>query len=124
MSSNRSRKATAARRSRPPRPLPKGNTLFTPTASPGRQVLEQRSATSLLWLHQLPPWLPPVLAVVLLIGGLALSGWTGGAALIGLALVLAWLAVISWPRLSAQGRLLRAVVIGGVLVLAIIRGLH
>jgi hypothetical protein len=124
LSSNRSRKATAARRSRPPRPLPKGSTLFTPAASPGRQVLEQRSATSLLWLHQLPAWVPPILAVILLIGGLALKGWAGGAALIGLALVLGWLAVISWPRLSAPGRLLRVVVIGGVLVLAVIRGLH
>jgi hypothetical protein len=104
--------------------LPKGSTLFTPAASPGRQVLEQRSATSLLWLHQLPAWVPPILAVILLIGGLALKGWAGGAALIGLALVLGWLAVISWPRLSAPGRLLRVVVIGGVLVLAVIRGLH
>src|ERR1700722_1613387 len=67
LSSNSSRKAAAARRARPPRPLPKGNTLFTPTASPGRQVLEQRSATPLLWLHQLPAWVPPILAVILLI---------------------------------------------------------
>ncbi len=121
MSSNRSRKASTARQ---PRPLPKGNTLFTPQASACRQALEQRSATSLLYLHQLPRWLPPVLAVALLIAGFAISGWGGGVALIGLALVLAWLAAISWPQLSAQARLLRVIVVSAVLVVAVIRGLH
>ncbi|HET9896372.1 MAG TPA: DUF6703 family protein [Streptosporangiaceae bacterium] len=119
MSSNRG-KAQARR----PRPLPRGDTLFTPGASPSRETLEQRSATWLLWLHQLPPWLPPVLAVGLLVLGLALPGWAGGGALFGLAAVLAWLAALSWPRLSAQGRLLRVAVVGCVMIGAVIRGLH
>ena len=78
----------------------------------------------LLWLHQLPRWLPPVLALGFLVVGLAVSGWGGGIALVGLAAMLGWLAAISWPRLSAQARLLRVVVCGCVLVLAIVRGLH
>ncbi len=119
MSSNRTK--TRARRARP---LPRGDTLFTPDASSSRKGLEQRSATSLLWLHQLPTWLPPVLAAGLLVLGLALSGWAGGAALAGLAAVLAWLAALSWPRLSVQGRLLRFAVVGCVLVAAVARGLH
>lgn len=86
--------------------------------------MEKRSATSLLWLHQLPPWLPPILAVGLLVLGLALPGWAGGAALVGLAAVLAWLAAISWPRLSAQGRLLRVVVVACALAAAVVRALH
>ena len=78
----------------------------------------------LLWLHQLPRWLAPVLAVALLVAGFAVKGWGGGIALVGLAAVLGWLATISWPRLSAQARLLRVIVCGCVLVIAIVRGLH
>jgi hypothetical protein len=113
----------ASNRSRRPRPLPPGRTLFTPDASSSRQSFEHRSATSLLWMHQLPPWLAPVLAVALLVAGLAIAGWGGAIALCGLAVVLAWLAAISWPRLSANGRLLRIAVIGAVLAVGLLRGL-
>ncbi len=111
-------------RQRRPRPLPKGDTLFTPEASPARQAVEQRSATLLLWLHQLPRWLAPVLAVALLVTGLAVGGWAGAVALLGLAGVLAWLASLSWPRLSAPGRVLRIAVIVLVAAVAVIRGMH
>ena len=86
--------------------------------------MEQRSATTLLWLHQLPAWLPPVLAVVLLVAGLAMHGWAAAIALFGLAAVLVWLAAISWPRLSGSGRLLRIVVPGLIVVAGVLRGLH
>jgi hypothetical protein len=95
--------------------------LFTPGATPTRQALEHRSATSMLWLHQLPTWLLPVLAAALLVAGLAIGSVGGAIALVGLAVVLGWLAAVSWPRLSAQGRLLRAVVIGGVLAFAVLK---
>ncbi len=124
MSSSRPSTSRQRRRSRGPRPLPSGDTLFTPGASPARQTVERRSATWLLWLHQLPAWLPPVLAVVLLVAGLAIGGPGGGIALGGLAVMLGWLASISWPRLSAQSRLLRVVVVGLVLAAAVYRGLH
>src|SRR5262249_58589712 len=65
-------------RQRRPRPLPPGDTLFTPDPSPARASFEQRSATPLLWLHQLPRWLLPVLGVGLLVIGFALTGWGGG----------------------------------------------
>ncbi|MGI9008720.1 MAG: DUF6703 family protein [Streptosporangiaceae bacterium] len=111
-------------RRRGPRPLPRGRSLQTPDATPARASVEQRSATTLLWLHQLPAWVPPVLAVALLVAGLAMRGWAGGIALFGLAVVLAWLAAISWPRLSGPGRLLRIVVAGLVIAAGVIRGLH
>ena len=131
MSTNRARQAPRPPRrpvrqagQRKPRPLPQGDTLFTPQASPARRTVEQRSATPLLWLHQLPRWLAPVLAVALLVTGLAAGEWAGAVALAGLAVVLAWLASLSWPHLSAQGRLLRVAVIGLVLLVAVFRGLH
>ena len=131
MSTNRARQAPrpsgrqAGRAGqRRPRPLPEGDTLFTPQASPARQAIEQRSATALLWLHQLPRWLAPVLAVVLLVTGLAVGGWAGALALLGLAVVLGWLASLSWPQLSAQGRALRIAVIGLVVLAAVFRGVN
>ena len=98
--------------------------MFTPDPTPARASLEQRSATLLLWMHQLPAWLPPVLAVVLLVTGLAVGGWGGAIALAGLAVVLGWLAVLSWPRLSAQGRLFRLAAVAAVLVAAVLRGMN
>jgi hypothetical protein len=118
VSSNRARQA------RKPRPLPEGDRLFTPDATPGRESLEHKSATSLLWLHQLPLWVFPVVAAGLLVAGFALRAWAGAIVLCVLAGVLGWLAALSWPRLPAQGRLLRVVIIAAVLTAAVVRGLH
>jgi hypothetical protein len=118
VTSNRSRQA------RRPRPLPKGDALFTPDAAPTRQTLERKSATYLLWLYQLPPWLFPVLTACLLVVGFVLRGWAGAIVLFCLAGLLAWLAALSWPRLPAQGRALRVVIIGCVLAVGVLRGLH
>jgi hypothetical protein len=98
------------------KPLPKGNTLFTPTASPARRATEWHSARPLLFLHQLPTWVLPAVLVILLVAGLAVRGPGGAVALCAVAAVLGWLASVSWPRLSASGRAGRllaiAVVIG------------
>jgi hypothetical protein len=101
------------------RPLPKGSTLYTPNASTARQAAERRSARPLLYLHQLPRWVPPVVLAVLLVVGLAVKGPAGAAALCGVAAVLGWLAALSWPRLSAGGRAGRLLT---VLVLIAIAG--
>jgi hypothetical protein len=127
VSTNRaSRQPRQAGRGRPrrPRPLPPGDTLFTPDPSPARASFEQRSATPLLWLHQLPRWLVPVLAVGLLVIGFALRGWGGAIALLAVAALLGWLAAVSWPRLSAQGRLLRVAATAVIVAIAVFRGLH
>jgi hypothetical protein len=84
--------------------------------------VEQRSAAPLLFLRQLPPWLLPLILVVLLIAGLALHGVISAIALGGVAVVLGWLALLSWPRLSPAGRLGRVLVITLVLVVALIQG--
>lgn len=93
------------------RPLPKGKTLFTPGASPARQAAERRSAKPLLYLHQLPAWVPPVVLAVLFIGGLAARGALGAVLLLAVAAVLGWLASISWPRLSQTGKLGRMLIV-------------
>jgi O-antigen ligase len=86
------------------RPLPKGSTLYTPNPSPARQLAERCSARPLLYLQQLPRWVPPVVLAVLLVVGLAVKGLGGAAALCAVAAVLGWLAALSWPRLTAGGR--------------------
>jgi hypothetical protein len=67
------------------RPLPKGDTLYTPGASAARQAAERRSARPLMYLHQLPAWIAPLVLVGLLIAGLAVKGPGGGVALLGVA---------------------------------------
>jgi hypothetical protein len=100
------------------RPLPKGDSLYTPGATPARQAAERRSAKPLLFLHQLPTWVAPLALVALLIAGLAVRGPGGAVALCGVGAVLGWLAVLSWPRLSANGRLGRIIAIAVVVAVA------
>ena len=100
------------------RPLPKGNSLYTPDASKARQATERRSAKPLIFLHQLPTWIAPLVLVALLVTGLAVKGPGGAVALCGVAAVLGWLATISWPGLSANGKLGRILGIAVVLALA------
>jgi hypothetical protein len=110
VSANRSRQRV--------RPLPKGNTLFTPGASAARQAVERRSARPMLYLYQLPRWVPAVVLVILLVVGLAVPGPGGAAALCALAAVLGWLAAVSWPRLTAGGRIGRLLVVAALLAYA------
>jgi len=111
------RPGVPSRRSRA-RPLPPGTSLFTPSASTARASAERRSAQPLLFLHQLPVWIAPVAAGVLLVAGLAIRGPGGAVALVGVAAALGWLALISWPRLSAGGRLGRLLAVAAMLGLA------
>jgi hypothetical protein len=104
--------------------LTPGQVRPTPGASRARQAAEERSAVPLLFLRQLPSWLLPLVLVALLIAGLALRGPGAAAALVGVALVLAWLALLSWPRLALGGRLGRGAVIALVLGAAVIQGLR
>jgi hypothetical protein len=100
------------------RPLPKGGTLYTPNASPARQAAERRSARPLLYLHQLPRWVPPVVLALLLVVGLAVKGPAGAVALCAVAAVLGWLATLSWPRLTTGGRAGRLLTVAVLLAVA------
>ncbi len=103
---------------RAPRRLPKGSTLFTPNASPARQAAERHSARPLLFLYQLPTWVPAVVLGVLLVVGLAVKGPGGAVALCAVAAILGWLASVSWPRLTANGRAGRLLVIAALVAVA------
>lgn len=100
------------------RPLPRGGTLFTPSASPARRATERRSARVLLYLYQLPRWVPPVVLAVLLVVGLAAKGPAAAVALAAVAVALGWLAVLSWPRLTAAGRAGRLLAVAVVITVA------
>jgi hypothetical protein len=86
-----------------------------------RSSVERSSARPLLFLRQLPAWLPPLATLALLITGFALPGWIGGTALALVAVFLGWLGYLSWPALAARGRLLRVAAVACVLVLAVIQ---
>lgn len=110
---------TAARR-----PLPPGRTLYTPAASDARRSLERSSARPLVFLHQLPRWLPPLALATLLLAGLTVRGWMGAAALAVVAAFLGWLAALSWPRLAPQSKLLRVAAVCCVLALAAVQAVR
>src|SRR5215831_18043208 len=80
------------------RPLPHGDSLYTPGASDTRRRIERSSIRPLVLLHQMPVWLVPVIVAGLLVLGLAARGWLGAAALVIVAAFLGWLASLSWPR--------------------------
>lgn len=106
------------------RPLPAGDSLYTPSAGRSRQSLERSSARPLAYLHQLPGWLPPIVLLALLIVGLAMPGGTGAASLTVVALFLGWLGYLSWPALAVRGRLLRMAAVACVLALAVVQSLR
>ncbi|HEX6443765.1 MAG TPA: DUF6703 family protein, partial [Streptosporangiales bacterium] len=115
---SRSRPAGASRPRTPAsrRPLPQGDTFATPNPSPLRAGVERRSATLLVFLHRLPRWVPLMLMLALLAAALLVKGVLGAVFLVALAVILVWLAFVSWPMLRPGDRAFRALAI--VVVLA------
>lgn len=103
------------------RPLPAGRSLYTEGTGGTRSSVERSSARPLVFLHQLPAWLPPLAMLALLIAGFVLPGWIGATALVLVAVFLGWLGYLSWPALAARGRLLRVAAVACVLALAVIQ---
>ena len=89
-----------------------------------RQSIERLSLRPAAYLRQLPRWLPPVVLAALFIGGLAVHGWGGAVMLLIVTAFLAWLAVLSWPALAPQTRLLRVVALAVLLALCVWQGLR
>ena len=76
-----------------------------------RGALERASLPVLARLTSLPRWLVGLVPGVLLLGGLlAPPPW--GTIMLGLvALFLAWLLVLSWPRLEGRSKVIRTFVV-------------
>jgi membrane-bound ClpP family serine protease len=83
--------------------------------------VERSSAKPLLFLRQLPWWLPLILVLGLMITGFVVPGWIGAVALVLVAAFLAWLAYISWPRVKIAGRVLRITAVACMLGAAVLQ---
>ncbi|GAB2861289.1 hypothetical protein GCM10022221_71340 [Actinocorallia aurea] len=81
---------------------------------PLRDLVERRSATTVVFLHRLPPWVLPLVVAALMVVGLFVRTWAGALAMAALALFLGWFAYLSWPGLAWSARLLR---VGAVVLL-------
>ena len=79
--------------------------------TPLRRAVEQRSAAPLAWLASRPRWVPFVLVVALLLGGLFAPPALGVALLVLLLLLVGWLSYLSWPQVTGGGRLARLAVL-------------
>ena len=118
MSTNR-----PVRQRHPQRRLPN---RATPATRPGglRVAVERRSAPLLVFLRQLPSWLPALVLAGLLVAGLALRSPAGAAALCVVAVFIGWLGYLSWPRLGSAGRAGRIAVTACILGLAVVQATH
>jgi hypothetical protein len=105
----------------PKRPLPKGDSFFTPAASPLRQEIERVSAPLLVLFHRLPRPVFAALPLLLLVLGAFLPVPLALVCLALALLLLGWLAFLSWPRASGGQKLMRLVVPGLVVAIAILR---
>ncbi|PRY02712.1 DUF6703 family protein [Allonocardiopsis opalescens] len=105
----------------PRRPLPEGDSFYTPASSPLRRAIERRSAAPLVYLHQAPRWLLPVALTAVLLVGMLVAGPLGALALVVLAAFIAWLCYLSWPRLTMGKRLVRLGLVALVLVGALLQ---
>ena len=90
-------------------------------SSPLRRAVERRSVGALTWLATRPRWLPFVLVLALLLGGLFAPPAVGAALLALLAVALLWLTYLAWPRLESTGRFTRLLVLALVLYVLVQR---
>lgn len=90
---------------------------------PLRRAVEQRSAVPLAWLASRPRWMPFVLVLALLLGGLFVPGPAGGVLLVLLLLLLGWLTFLAWPRLTGGARVARLAVLALVVATVLQRAL-
>ncbi|WP_433468258.1 DUF6703 family protein [Spirillospora sp. CA-128828] len=88
-----------------------------------RAVVERRSAAAVVFLHRLPRWILLAAVFVLLVIGMAGTGWVAAAGLLVLAAALGWFAYLNWPSLDGSGRVLRLVALAVLVGFALGRGI-
>ncbi|GAA2267857.1 DUF6703 family protein [Actinomadura sp. NPDC048955] len=88
-----------------------------------RAAVERRSATAVVFLHRMPRWILLVAVFVLLVIGMAGTGWVAAAGLLVLAAALGWFAYLNWPALDGSGRVLRLAALAVLVGFALGRGI-
>lgn len=117
-SGGRSGGATGGRSAKP---LPPGDSFFTPHASPLRRSVERASAPILVLFHRVPRPVFGLFPLLLLVLGAFLPVPIALVCLALALLLLSWLAFLSWPHASGAQRVLRLVVPGLVVAIAVLR---
>ncbi len=77
----------------------------------------------MVFLHRLPRWVLLVAVFLLLVVGMAGTGWVAAAGLLVLAVALGWFAYLNWPALDGSGRVLRIVALAALVGFALGRGI-
>ena len=104
------------------RPLPKGDSFFTPGASATRQRIERASAPVLVIFHRMPRPVFAALPLLLLVLGAFVPVLPLALVFLALALLLlGWLAYLSWPRTEGSQKLMRLFVPLLVVAIAVLR---
>lgn len=85
---------------------------------PVRHTVERRGAVWLLYLARFPKWAIAALVAALFLAGVLAPGVPGAVAAAVLAALLVGLAYVTWPAVSASGRVMRVLVIAALLALA------
>ena len=106
------------------RPAPAGRSVpadrpSTPDASETRRAVERFSARPLVFLHQMPRWALLVVVLGLLVSGFAVPGPIGAVFLLLVAILLGWLAYLSWPSINPSGRAGRVVALVCMVVIVV-----
>jgi len=81
--------------------------------------VERFSGRPLVFLTQLPRWVLLLIVLGLLISGFAVPGLLGAAALLLVAILLGWLAYLSWPSINTSGRVLRVIALACMVAIVI-----
>jgi hypothetical protein len=85
-----------------------------------KSALRRQSAVFLLYVHQLPRWVPLIVLPALLIVGLAVPGVGGAVALVLLAFVI-WFMFMGSPTQNPAHRVMRLAVPLIILALAVVK---
>ena len=85
---------------------------------PLRESLESASAPVLRTIASLPRAVPFLIVLALMVAGALIPGW--GWVLIALVVVLlTWILLLAWPRLTPSERLMRTAVVAIILAVAV-----
>jgi hypothetical protein len=93
--------------------------FMTPGAGPVRTQVERRAAVVVLWLSQLPRFLPAAVLAVVFVLGLVLPGVVGAVLLLACVALLAVLSYLAWPSTPTAGRPMRLLVMVAIAIFAV-----